>query len=142
MPSLIVWKERELAKMRREMEQLCDRLWSDFTYPTMSLSLQPEFKIFEQNDSLVVQTRLTGFGPEDIRMTVSDDELQIKGCRQRQVAAEYNAIHQSGGFSSTLKLPCRVDPDGARATFRDDILQVILPKWSGRRARNIRIQTP
>ncbi len=129
MPSLIVWKERELAKMRREMDRLFERLWADFTVPVMPFSLQPRFEIFEKNDSLVVQARLSGMRPEDIEISVSDDELLVKG------------TGRSGNFSTRLSLPCRVDPDGVRATFRNDVLHVILPKRKERRIRHIHIQT-
>ncbi len=141
MPNLILWKERELKKMRREMDVLFDRLCQDFVAHPAPFSLQPQFVVVDENDVLIVRTRLVGIESKDLQVTVSEDILYIAGSRHNGFVCKNSGVKQCGTFSSKIQLPCRVDIDQVKASFKDEFLEVVLPKWKSGRLKHIQIQT-
>lgn len=74
---------------------------------------EPIVDIFEEDGEVVVVAELPGVRKEDIKLNASGDSLEIRA---------------SGSFYKVIKLPSRVDPERAKATFNNGVLEVRLPK--------------
>ena len=103
----------------------------------------PAIDIYETRDDLVVAVELPGVPEKDIGVTMTGDVLSLSG--QRGSAAEaredYHRIERwSGTFERAVKLPIPVQADRIRASYKDGVLEVRLPKLPAPRPREIKIE--
>ena len=103
-------------------------------------NLEPLYDLEDRGDSFVLTFDLPNVRKEDVELKMTDDTVEISakmreavlwerwGCVQRRIAFE--------SFVKVVKLPEPVDPDKARATLKDGILQIFLPK----RKRKMRVR--
>ncbi|UCF89976.1 MAG: Hsp20/alpha crystallin family protein [Desulfobacterales bacterium] len=146
MTELTLWKKQEIEKLRRDMDLLFRRFRRGFGVPRALLEAAESFAVdlSETENSLILRVEVPGLKPEDIQVTVTEDTLTLKGeTRERRVekGETYQRVEKrSQSFSRTLTLPCRVLTDEVKATYKDDILQIVLPKCKPQEARGITIE--
>jgi HSP20 family protein len=91
----------------------------------------PPIEVFERDGKYHVVTELPGLSPNDVRIEVENDELVIQGERQVERDRNEGGVHlserQVGYFYRRIPLPEGADPGGAKATFRDGVLEIIMP---------------
>lgn len=89
----------------------------------------------DAGDRIVVEADLPGAEPQDIQLDAYDDRVVIRAEMRREQRDEgegyYVAERRYGRLQRVVPLPERVDPDGARATCRNGVLRVELPKVAG-----------
>jgi len=104
----------------------------------------PPVDIHETREDVVVTVEVPGVKEKDIHLSVTGDLLSLRG--QRRAAAEtqdesYHRIERwSGPFERHIQLPLPVQPDKVRATYRDGILEIRLPKIEETKPREIKIE--
>ena len=98
----------------------------------MSGTWAPAVDIYEQNGNLVLQAEVPGLDPKDVDVRVENNVLTLRGERKLEQNVNkdnYHRVERSyGSFSRSLTLPFAVDPDKAKATFKNGVLSISLPK--------------
>lgn len=91
----------------------------------------PRIDVVEREAEVLVRAELPGVDRKDIELTLNDDRLQIRANTRLEVK-EAGEVQRSevrrGSYARTVALPAAVDPDAARAEFRDGLLELTLPK--------------
>lgn len=88
--------------------------------------------VFQTDDEIVIQSTIAGADPKDIDVSVTQDMVTIRGYRESQQkikASDY--FHRElywGPFSRAVILPADVDADNAKASYKNGILTITLPK--------------
>ena len=134
MSELILWKNQEMGKMRRDMERMFNRFWSDFgvcLFPG-EVAEGPFIDLSETKDSLILRVELPGIDPEEVEISVTDRTLVIKG-EKKEESVEKNAYYHRverrfGSFSRSLQLPCKVEMDQIKAKYDKGVLKIVMPK--------------
>lgn len=145
MPGLILWKNEEITKFKRDIDRLFSRLWDDFgiRLTPSTVGGMPHFSMSETEDFLVIQAELPGVDPADLEVSISDDLLTIRGKsreeRLEQEADSYRTEKRYGFFSRSLRLPCKILADEAKATYKSGILRIALPKCKVEPPREVKI---
>ena len=145
MRELTVWKQQEIDKLRRDMDQLFRRFRKELGIPRYLIEVAESFSVdlSETENTLTVKAELPGIKPEDIRISVTEDTLTLKGETGEEAiesAEGYRRIERrSRTFSRTVSLPCRVLTEDVKATLKNDILQIVLPKCKLKEARSVKI---
>ena len=146
MSELILWKNREMDKLRREINRLfdCSRPYLGMSSFLRQVSEGFRIDISETEDAVVVKAVLEGVAPEDLDISITNDTLlTIKGVkRSRQVREDtyYQSVKSSfSSFSRAFRLPCRVRVEEIRATFRKGVLDMVMPKWREGTARKVKV---
>jgi HSP20 family protein len=145
MGELTVWKQQEIDKLRRDMDQLFRRFRKELGIPRYLIEVAESFSVglSETENTLTVKAELPGIKPEDIKISVTEDTLTLKGETGEEViesAEGYRRIERrSRTFSRTVSLPCRVLTEDVKATLKNDILQIVLPKCKPKEARSVKI---
>ena len=146
MSELIIWKNREMNKMRKDMERLFDRFWSDFgldAFPEEGLG-GPSIDVSETADKVVVKAELPGIDPKDVDVFVSGDNLVLRGEKREEKVEESALYHRVerkfGSFSRSLPLPCKVEPEGIKSTYRNGVLRIVLPKCKAEKRPSVNIK--
>jgi HSP20 family protein len=103
----------------------------------------PPVDILESRDSYLIRAELPGMKREDFNLEVHEGSLTLSGERKFEEPAEGVQYHRveraSGKFSRSFYLPQTVQKDGIKATYRDGILEVHVPKAEEAKPRQIAI---
>jgi HSP20 family protein len=139
-----------LGGMHRELDRLLDEIWSGFGSAAAASEVgefSPRVDISETDDAYRVTAELPGLEEKDFDVSLEGDILTVRGEKrvEREAKREgYTHVETSSGvFQRAFRLPVEVDPDSVKATFRNGVLNVTLPKPEGaaERARTIPITT-
>ncbi|SRR3989344_4811880 len=99
--------------------------------------------VFQTDDDIVVQSTIAGVDQNDIDISVTNDMVTIKGKRvssERIKSSDY--YYQElfwGPFSRSIILPEDVDSDNAKASMKNGLLTIRLPKLAKSRMKKIKI---
>lgn len=144
--NLVPWKaSRELASMRREMERLWDRFFSETPLANPFLEeWQPKADITETKDAIVVKAELPGMEPKDIDVTISGDILTIKGEKEKEEEKKDEKYHYTeryrGSFERSFRIPAEIQEDKIEASFDKGILTVTLTKTAEAKTKEIKVE--
>lgn len=136
--------------MIREMDKFLDDMFSSFPtfYPERRRGLMegewlPKVDIAETDENVIVTAELPGVKQEDVSITVTDYILTIKGEKkeEKEIKKEdYYRIERSyGTFQRSVTLPTGVQADKAKATHKDDIYTVTIPKSETAKPKEIKV---
>ena len=135
--SLMRWREprEEMRKFKDDVSSLFEDFFGRPLFPALwrrEAELVPAVDVYETDEDVVVKLEVPGAEKEDIEVSVSEQEITIKGeVKQEEETKEegfYRRERRYGSFSRTIPLPATVDTEGARATFKEGVLQVRVPK--------------
>ena len=105
----------------------------------------PMVDVYEKDDAFVVKAEVPGVKAEEIELSVLGDVLTIRGERKHEAEAEtwktYRVERAYGAFSRQILLPVSVDGDAIRATYKNGVLEVNLPKKAEAKPREVKIET-
>ena len=105
----------------------------------------PRLDILDREHEIVVRAELPGMSTDDIEVSVGENTLSLKGSSQKEEATEEGDYHRreisSSYISRTVPLPARVHGDDARATLRDGMLEVIVPKAEESKRKRIDVES-
>ena len=103
----------------------------------------PAVDIYETKDAIMVNVEAPGMNREQFSVEVKEDLLTLKGERpfEKDVSREhYHRIERNyGKFRRSFVLGTPVNNQGITATYRDGVLEIVLPKVEEAKARKIEI---
>lgn len=104
----------------------------------------PSLDIDETEDEFVVTAEIPGVDPNDVEITVVGNTLTIHGEVRREEEKSGRRRHRRerryGEFVRVLTLPTSLDTDAVRASCRDGVLELHLPKRAEAKPKHIRIE--
>ena len=101
--------------------------------------------VFDDDDKVFVRIEAPGMRREDFNIELHGDTLTVWGEKRsdREVRRGRYAIGQCayGTFRRDVALPVPVKAEETKATYRDGVLRIELPKADGARAVRIAVKT-
>lgn len=151
--SIVKWSPlKELEDMRRDM----DRLFEEFFVPGQRGRrgwpvaqggggvIVPAIEMYDRGDEIVVRAEVPGITREDIDLTITEDTLTLKGevRKEEEVKEEgyYTREIHYGSFARTISLPVAIHSEKVKASFKDGVLEILLPKKEEARHKEIKIE--
>lgn len=158
----------EFEDMRRQMDQLMK--WATSTSPALALppeeeqqrELAPIFRegwsggfqvdvTEDENDVVVTADMMPGIEKENISMELVSpraleitcerkEEREMKSAEEEETGRYYLHERRYGSMSRVVPLPKAVNPEGAKASFRNGVLEVRLPVSALETQRRIAIE--
>lgn len=143
--SLIKWDPlRELNSLRDDMEKVFDGFFGRFPIIHAKGVWTPVVDIEETDEDITVKVEIPGMKKEDIKISTSGNMVTITGERKREeeeTGKTYHRIERSyGRFVRTIDLPVEIDPDKTKATYKDGLLTITLPKPESGKPKSTRIE--
>lgn len=139
------WSDME--RMRQEMDELVTRAFG-FT-PIQQLvggptaAGLPPVELYETEDRFLLRAHVPGMSREDLNLEVQAGKVALWGERRAQSPAEDAKVHVNtavyGNFRFEYALPVEINADAAKATYRDGILEVTLPKAEPARPKSLKV---
>lgn len=103
----------------------------------------PTVDIVDRNKEVVVRAEVPGIDKEDITVSIDDRMLTIKGSSRHEEKKEeedyYRHEIRSGTFSRSVLLPTDVDVSKAKATFKNGVVELHLPKVRASKPQQISV---
>lgn len=95
-------------------------------------SFVPEMDVSEDPQRYTVQAELPGMDEKNIEVTVDDHQLILKGEkrdeREEKGKGYFRSERHFGSFTRTVPFTCEIDKEKVRATFKNGLLNIELPK--------------
>jgi HSP20 family protein len=110
-----------------------------------SLNLRvPAIDLYEGKEEVVLKAEVPGLSKEDLKIDLTDSMITISGEKKKEEEVKEEAYTYSersyGSFSRSLQLPCAVKADKVKATFKNGILEVKLPKTEDAKKRHVTVK--
>jgi len=116
-------------RMSRVIDQTLSRIWKE---EVMQGTWSPPVDIVEKENDVVIKIDLPDVNQNEIDIRVEESTLIIQGERKfiKESADEkYIQIERPyGTFRRTFTVPSRIDQEGIKASYKDGVLRVVLPK--------------
>ena len=104
----------------------------------------PAVDVYDEKDEVVVKADLPGIAKDEIEVSLSDSRLTIKGEKKKEVEVKeenyYRWERAYGAFARTVDLPAAVKADAVKATFKDGVLEVRLPKTEEAKQKPVKVK--
>ena len=105
----------------------------------------PAVDIHETDNSFVVTADLPGMKKDDIRVDLRDNTLTLSGEKKFEETTSkdnYLRVERSyGSFYRSLMLPSNVDANNIKASYKEGVLQLTIPKKEEAKPKQIKIET-
>ena len=126
-----------LNRLHRELDQTIDTVTRDATW-------SQAVDILEEAERFVVHADLPGVKPADIEITTDKGVLTLRGTRQfeqRSDQGRYSRLERvTGKFVRSFTLPENVQADAIKASFKEGVLELTIPKIAKPEPRRIEVQ--
>lgn len=138
----------ELNQLRSYVERSFDQNLPATLSPALGSSFfagtWPRINLHDDGASLVLTAEVPGMAREDIKLTLTEDVLTLRGERAVKAPEGYTAQRQERmpvSFTRSISLPARINMEGVRANVRDGILTVTLDKAEQAKPRQISVNS-
>ena len=141
-PILTTWPGLgRLSDLRDEIDRLFESPLGETRTSQLLSGWTPALDVYEEKDHFIVKAELPGMKKEDIEVSFHDGGLSISGERKSETKHEdaevYRAERFFGRFQRTVALPTPVAVDKAKASYKDGVLTVTLPKTEEAKPKHI-----
>jgi HSP20 family protein len=127
-----------------EFNRLLDRNGNDES-TSATAEWAPAVDIDEHADKYVLHADVPGVDPNAIEITLEHNVLTLAGSREKAVeqsGVESRRIERiNGRFLRRFTLPESVDADGVKATGKNGVLEIVIPKREAAKPRKINVNS-
>ena len=151
MSSVIRWYPfEEAGTLRRAVDRLLDDVLVGGRPARTSqnglpaAAWEPAVEMFETGDEVVVRAEMPSVDPANVDVTVTGDAITIKGTvrqdEEKKDRSYYWRELRYGSYVRTLPLPAEVKGSDAKATYKDGVLEVKIPKSERAKPTTVKVQ--
>jgi len=131
--------------MQREVGRLFDGLFGDSDRDgNIMASWSPRADVTENSDSYLIKVELPGVSKNDVKITLRENILTIKGekkAEKEEKEHNYHRIERSyGSFERSFSMPGNVKGEKIDASYKDGVLTVTLPKIEEAKPKEIEVK--
>ena len=135
------------------MQHTMERVWGRYgTAPNGSSDSDEQYMeswavpldVARNGDDFVIRASLPGVLADDIRVSIEDNVLSIRGqtAQQHQESSDAYLMRErrTGTFYRSLRLPDTVDVDRVEPQYDHGILTITVPKAEEKKARQLEVK--
>ena len=105
---------------------------------------QPRIDVLDQDERILVRAEVPGVDKKDLDISTTENTVTIRGTSHHEEKEEkgeyYRCEISRGEFSRTVALPGEIDGTKAKATFKDGVLELSLPKVAKSKRHAIKVE--
>jgi len=135
---------KDLMALQERMNKLFDETFSRGAQDVEVGAWSPPVDIMERGDEIVIKLEISGVDQKAIDLKVEGNVLTIKGERQLEEGTkrdDYLRLERPyGTFSRSFSLPNTVDHAKVKASHKDGILRLVLPKKEETKPKQIKVE--
>jgi HSP20 family protein len=143
--AIVRWNPvREMLSVQDELNRVMGDVFGRRYGEEGTLPWAPPVDIEETTDHYLVRAELPGMKQDEIKITVEDNRLVIRGEKRRdeeETGKNYHRVERVfGQFERAFTLTHAVRQDRIEAIYKDGVLEVQLPKAEEAKAREIPVK--
>ncbi len=123
----------------RDFDRLLDGFFTPLVY-SQRRGTYPPLNLSEDEQNLYATLEVPGLEIGDLDITLTDSTLAIKGERKPVEGKYYRRERPHGIFQRVLTINVPVQRDQVKASLKDGVLEVILPKAEEVKPRKVAIE--
>lgn len=135
---------RDLVTMQEDVNRFVDSFFRSSGLRTESAPFTPVVDVEETPEEFVLRADLPGVSQKDVKVSLMGDTLTLRGERREEKKEKSGTLlrieRSIGSFERCFTLGAPVRADGVKATYRDGVLEIHVPKAEEARMREIQIQ--
>ena len=145
--TLVKWEPfRDLMAMQDRMTRLIDETLSRIMKEEVGKGVwSPPVDILERGNEVVLKIDLPGLSQNEIEVRVEENNLIVQGERRFiKEALDENYIQMErpyGTFRRVFNIPRAIDQENIKASSKDGVLRVILPKRQGAQLKQVLVES-
>jgi len=133
---------RNVSDIQTEVNRLFDNFFGRPAAGT-GRTWAPPVDMYETKDDVVLALEVPGIREKDVAVSITGDLLSVKGERRfEQEVKEQELLHVErayGKFERLIQLPMPVQADRVKATYRDGVLEIRMPKAEEVKPKQIKV---
>ena len=103
----------------------------------------PAVDVYEDPDSIVIKADLPGMKQEDIEIEMAGDTITLQGERKFEDETRRDKYvrveRQYGAFQRSFTIGIPIEADKVKATYRNGILELTIPKAEATRPKKVQV---
>jgi len=131
----------------QRLNRILDEAFSGLPFPEQGNVITSTWfaptDVSEDENSLRITMELPGVDPDDVRLSLENNVLTIRGEKKQQIDDNSERVHRFertyGMFERTFVLPNTVDTDRIDARYENGVLHVSIPRAERAKPREIRV---
>ncbi len=129
-----------LYELPKQIERIFDEFFEPLDISQRRIAYPP-VNVVEDKDNIYVYVELPGVNPEDVELDISENSLIIKGERKVEEGKYFRQERPTGTFQRIINFNVKVEKDKAKASMKNGLLTIIIPKKEEVKSRQIPIET-
>ena len=146
--TLIKWDPfRDVETLQNRINRMFEDSFGRTQAPDDEMNLcawRPPVDIYETENGIVLAAELPGVGKEDISVEVKDNILTLKGERTANPNIKGKKFYRHercyGTFQRSFTLQHDIQPNLIKATFKDGVLEIEIPKPEEEQPKQITVK--
>ncbi len=150
--AIVKWRRRDewdpfkdLFDLQKEINRLFETSFSRLPQRfAPEESFAPAIDLYEDENEYVVEAELPGLKQDEIKVSVEDDILTISGEKKREKEIKEENLYRSerfyGKFERQIVLPQNTDKDNIKASYKNGVLKVVIPKKEEAKPKKVDIK--
>ncbi len=134
----------EIVNMQREIDRMFDRFHGGVSAEHAVEGWSPAVDIVEEDQQFVVHADLPGVNKNDVKITVENNQLTIRGEKKQEEIKEGKNYHRVercyGSFYRSFTLPSSALSNKIEASFTDGVLTLTIPKAEEAKPKSIEVK--
>lgn len=136
---------RNVATMQDEIDRAFRMAMGSNAGTATAGAWSPALDVEESEDAFTLHVELPGVSPDDVDVSLEENVLTIEGERrfydEREAEGFRRIERHFGRFHRSIRLPDRVNAEAVKATARDGLLTIVVPKAEEAKPRRIAIES-
>lgn len=147
------WGRRGVARWEpfpgiRGLQEEMSHLLEDFLgeramVPAEAGAFLPPLDVIDGKEAVTVKMEIPGMRKEDVEIVFKDDILSVRGEKKAEKEEKgenrYYLERTFGSFSRSVRIPAKVKAQEVKASFKDGILEITLPKAEEAKVREVKV---
>ncbi len=105
---------------------------------------EPFIDVIETDKEVVATAEMPGLEKQDIKLNLTEDRLEISAETKHEEKKEERGYvyreRRSGSYYRAISLPSPVDPDKSKASYKNGVLEIKMPKTEVKKKTPLRIE--
>lgn len=141
---------REIEKLKKELDRAFERLSSMRLGEMKRIGRElewmrePLIDLRETKDAFIATIELPGIEKKNIELNITESSFEIKVEKKKEEKIEKeNYLREERaykGFYRKMSLPSAIIPEKAKATYKDGILEITMPKAEKKMIKSMKVK--
>ena len=134
---------REMLRMRDAMNRVFDESYARDSDEDFNRVQRLPIDVYSTENELVLMASVPGLEADSVNITIEGDTLTISGEIPALIEnVDWQFVERyHGRFARTLQLNVPIDLDNVEATFKNGVLELVLPKAEAVKPKQIKVKT-